>query len=1142
MAAEPIRKSRLNGSSARLGRPRLRWKFDDAGISPPIFQVLDLQGANVPSIDNLEQTITLNSTSISPDFLYTADNATISSWTATVGTNLSIIGSGTYPGIDAGSPLFGSGDTSIQFQGTPGNTTGTRNGKVYAAPNTSSGDITTEDYILEGVFEYQAPDPGATSSPLAKWRFTGGSFVGWQIDTFNSGGGLFLRAYHNWNTADYALVQTSDGIANGNWYHVLVAANRDGLGYLYVNGVLAASASYVSSDGLSATSNVALTIGSISDGQANTQHSEYGGKVAYAAMWKQSDWLSASPQAELDLVVSERFAKMSGIYPQLSTGAELPITSTRSTAETINAWDTFGEDEDTYTVGPNWMEIWRTRDGKTDRDLDVVKSNSFPNSEDFDGAEWNTFQLTIDSNPTVISASADNLQFQSLDFDIGSPTLTASFAIGEATPTTASALTNATYEREVAGAVTVNSTAPSNGYIRAETKRDGSDVLFTGLLIEEERTNLINYSNEMNNWVKVSAGISSNVATSPGLAVDADGIVANSSESTHYIRNDITVQSNVTNTTSGYFKKGSLDWIYLAARGGTRGLYFNIANGTVGFIENAIDYGIEDVGNGWYYCWFSWQDNNTSSNVRVYPSEGDQDQIFSGDDSTVQTYVWGMQTEISSTPSSLIPTFGTTATRSKDRLTYAGGDKNINNADRTGAVMCDVLIKNKGSNPSYLFTLLNNTTSTDFISVYADATTGVPIVETSAAAGNPGVVTGSTDICDGTIHSITLVYQNNSLLLYVDGAQEGTEDTSVTIPDNLNEISLGSDKDGNNQLNGDVSDFKIYRTGVVDVVYRNIQADALVGSAVNNRHGIFTDLTPSDDWQHLFVAYVKPGNRSAVRIQSQNQAAANVWAQFKLDGTETQASLTSGNLTGIATVEAVEDGFYKCTVPYNGGTANHRHTIQAIDDAEVDDVTYLGDGSTPDIYIAIMQHDYSESSTGRTVSDTYVRTEGGGRTVGEIARGYYSSSPSTLDYNGTLNVPAGGRGAVACDVLIEPSSTGSSDLYVWAIHDDKTASDHIMLRADATTGLPILDINATAGTPGAITGSTNICDGINHSLTVNYVKNNVQMKVDGVVEGTITSVTIPDHLNHITLGTDKSGNNHLEGLLWNFKVYNKNNL
>ena len=142
-----------------------------------IFQALDY-ATQPPSVDNLEQTITLNSTPVTPDFVYEAFEATTASWVATVGTDMVITGSGTDPGLDAGSPLFGINDTSVQFQGTPSNTVGTRNGKVYAVPNTSSGDITLEDYIVEAVFEYKAPDPGATSSPFGKWRFTGGSFVG----------------------------------------------------------------------------------------------------------------------------------------------------------------------------------------------------------------------------------------------------------------------------------------------------------------------------------------------------------------------------------------------------------------------------------------------------------------------------------------------------------------------------------------------------------------------------------------------------------------------------------------------------------------------------------------------------------------------------------------------------------------------------------------------------------------------------------------------------------------------------------------------------------------------------------------------------------------------------------------------------
>ena len=176
------------------------------------------------------------------------------------------------------------------------------------------------------------------------------------LDAFNSGAGLFMRLYHNWNTGDFATVQAADPV-NDHWYHAFVAVNRDGTAYMYINGELSGSASFSTSAANSITSDVSLTIGSISFGQANAQHSEYGGKVAYVAMWKQSAWMSASPQTELDALVKDRFVKMLGLYPQLAGGTATPILASSPLTASLENGIT------TYLVGEDWFRSNNTGSG-----------------------------------------------------------------------------------------------------------------------------------------------------------------------------------------------------------------------------------------------------------------------------------------------------------------------------------------------------------------------------------------------------------------------------------------------------------------------------------------------------------------------------------------------------------------------------------------------------------------------------------------------------------------------------------------------------------------------------------------------------------------------------------------------------------
>jgi hypothetical protein len=136
----------------------------------------------------------------------------------------------------------------------------------------------------------------------------------------------------------------------------------------------------------------------------------------------------------------------------------------------------------------------------------------------------------------------------------------------------------------------------------------------------------------------------------------------------------VTVSNATVYTYSIYAKANGLSWIAMRTPVGyTR---FDLSSGAVGTADvGHTSNTIEDVGNGWYRCWFKWTTIATGQTINVYLANGDGSGAPSVDkDGTSSVYLYGAQLETGSVPTSLVKTFGSTATRAADEITLASAD------------------------------------------------------------------------------------------------------------------------------------------------------------------------------------------------------------------------------------------------------------------------------------------------------------------------------------------------------------------------------------------------------------------------------------------------------------------------------------
>lgn len=198
-----------------------------------------------------------------------------------------------------------------------------------------------------------------------------------------------------------------------------------------------------------------------------------------------------------------------------------------------------------------------------------------------------------------------------------------------------------------------------------------------GLLIEEQRTNLLTYSEGFSNavWFKEGATVSANTVVAPDGTLTGDKIVESSTKAYHAVYTIVTV-SSTNYTYSAYAKKGERNLLNIRI-GGVINKYAIIDLTTGAKIEGSLDVVTSPVGNGWFRVSTAILASSGIFATNLAPVASDytvnaQGQTVYQGDGYSGIYIWGAQLEQGVFPTSYIKTEVSQVTRAADSASMTG--------------------------------------------------------------------------------------------------------------------------------------------------------------------------------------------------------------------------------------------------------------------------------------------------------------------------------------------------------------------------------------------------------------------------------------------------------------------------------------
>jgi hypothetical protein len=322
-----------------------------------------------------------------------------------------------------------------------------------------------------------------------------------------------------------------------------------------------------------------------------------------------------------------------------------------------------------------------------------------------------------------------------------------------------------------------------------------------GLLVEEQRTNLLTYSDDFANaaWTKTRSSITSNTIVAPDGTLTGDKFVEDTTASnTHLVLQSVSGTTNTNPyTASVYVKAGERSSLNIQLQEGspftrTVIVVFDIASASVGTITESggatgTSGTITAVGNGWYRCSVTTTLGGSTGSIRtILLLNNGTTSSYTGDGYS-GIYIWGAQLEAGAFPTSYIPTVASTVTRNSDIAFMTGTNFSSWYNASEGTLYAQAMVSQLGQS-GRLITFDDGSSNNQIDLTFTG--TNSSVIE-SVVAGVYGGNVGTGTVTANTPHKIAATYSisANETLSFNGGAAASG---NITFPSaSLNRMYIG---------------------------------------------------------------------------------------------------------------------------------------------------------------------------------------------------------------------------------------------------------------------------------------------------------------------------------------------------------------
>jgi hypothetical protein len=429
----------------------------------------------------------------------------------------------------------------------------------------------------------------------------------------------------------------------------------------------------------------------------------------------------------------------------------------------------------TYSV---WI---KSTDGTSTYDAQIISPTAAGTAVAITGT-WQRFTVTATSLATVVSygvrlrGAATPTNSNTADILVWGAQLEQRSAVTAYTPTTTAAITNYIPTLQTA----------ASGVPRFDHNPITGESL--GLLIEEQRTNLLTYSEDLSNaaWTKTNATVTANTIIAPDGTLTGDRLTADGTNTQHYVSVLSSFPSGSSHTLSCSIKKDTANFAHVLVTGINAYVQFSLTDGSIVFSSagtgTGVSFSVVRQGNGWWRVTLTaTQSTGSSVPFRFYPLTNSSNTAGPTEASTASCFIWGAQLEAGSFATSYIPTVASQVTRSPDAASMTGTNFSswYNNAE--GTLYAESASPLSGSSGFSRAFIISDNSVSNFIS----AGTATSQVRT---AGVFQADLGTTQVAN-TFYKVAVGVKTNDVAVSYNGAAVQT-DTSVVLP-RVNQAQIG---------------------------------------------------------------------------------------------------------------------------------------------------------------------------------------------------------------------------------------------------------------------------------------------------------------------------------------------------------------